>query len=1098
MSLDGSYNPKQWESEITLKWRSQKVGSPEVQKQKQNLEDTAETFTVIMPPPNLTGGLHAGHAMNHYLQDTLARIHRQRGVQTLLYPGVDHAGLQLEGVINKLLEKEGRERKSLSDEEFLELCWQKVGEWRNNQSEQALQLGTTADYERELFTLDERASKMVMHAFNKYYEDGLIYKSSYIVNWSVGLQTALSDVSGEIEYAERIDPLVTFRYGTSVVESHAPELLKIVEKVKKALEKKPILVTTVRPETIFGDVAVAIHSKRLQELLRPTLKEHEIEQVVQALGTQQLSITQDLPEFNVKVRLLVSDKVDAEFGSGTLKVTPASDVFDYELYTQDFAAFGLPQFIHPIERSGKLSDQVTPEFRGLTREEARRKAIELLIHSGYITKSEEEKQVPKEYTSIPDVQLYEIDWNYSHNVSLCERTKTVIEPLVSEEFFLAYHRSTSRDGKTLAELGHLGVAQTNFYPVEFRKQADGFLDTIQDWCISRDLVWGHRIPVWYNIELNPTKQLFSKNTKTVVIAGTEHAVDDLVRITTTKPVAAGNWVQETKILDTWFSSSLWPLTTLGYYETNPKIAAIITDISGVFWDEHNNERSEVVAFLKQAKEAGISLYYLSNMDNKSMYDRFLATPSFSLFDGGVSAFESGHTKRSAIMYELLLGKYNIDPQKALYFDDVSEYVQMGRNAGIESIWYTPQTNLFEIFEQVAEGRISDFERYYPTQYMNTAKEIFYLWIVRMIVLGMYFTGTTPFQNVLITPTVLDGAGKKMSKSLGNGLQPEDAIERFSSDALRLGMLSGVLPNRNMRFGGDIADRIMEKMRNFGNKVWNIGRFLELQKEKALSDQEVSSASHWLMNRFADVQQKIEHVRRNYEFVPVIDAIMGFVWNDFADVYIEYLKTDPSQIRFAWQFFEELLVVLHPFMPFETEVIAHELYGTETLVWKTTSPIDLSNESRNLAEQFEKVIAVVETIRSQKGMFGIKPTQVIHGALVGDSYTNYFGFITAMTRLEIIEKNETMVKIVLPDCELYLDVIEYIPEVAKEIKKSELDLQKERKVLEGLQARLANHAFLEKAEPEAIEQTKRDVETLQQRLANLEAKITYLYIVQAAE
>jgi valyl-tRNA synthetase len=1100
MSLAGAYSPKDWESQITAQWRKWGIGSPETQVAKQSLVSDAPTFTVIMPPPNLTAKLHAGHAMNHYLQDTLARVHRQRGYKTLVFPGVDHAGLQLEGVINKLLASQGIDRKSLSTEEYLKICWQKVSEWRDDQSKQALMMGTSADYTRELFTLDDKANKMVVYAFEQYWKDGLIYKSSYIVNWSVGLQTALSDVSGEIVYETRKDPLVTFRYGVSEIvigEGASDELKTLSSKLLKALTKHPIQVSTVRPETIFGDVAIAIHPSRLRMLLHKSYNEDELGILQKALESGDLIITQQLPEFGVSARVLLSDKVDADFGTGTLKVTPGSDIVDYELYTQDFAQYNLPKYIHTITREGRLSQDVTPEFQGLSREEARIKSIELLIRSGYIATLEEMRIVPQEYNKITGAELYDIDWNYEHNVSLCERTKTVIEPLVSEEFYLSYKNPTSREGKTLQELGKIGVSQTNFYPIEFRSMADNFLDGIRDWCISRDLVWGHRIPVWYNLVLNPTRRFFVPQAKTIEIDGVEYTLGQLMRVQSHKPVEEGEWVQEDKILDTWFSSSLWPLTTLGYYTTNPKVSAIVTDISGVFWDESNTERKEVVEFLKYAKQAGIEIYYLSNMDNQAMYEKFVQTPHYELFAGGVSAYESGQNKRSSVMYELLLAKYNLDASKVLYVDDVSEYVVQAKEAGLNAYWYTPNTDLLEILNHLLEEKHSDFEEYYPTNYMNTAKEIFYLWIVRMVVLGMYFAGSTPFKNVLITPTVLDSEGKKMSKSLGNGLDPETAIEAFSSDSLRLGVLSGVLPNRNMRFGGSIADRTMEKMRNFGNKLWNIGRFLEAKEAaKASQDSERSPATEWMYAEYYQLIEAIDQLDDRYEFVPVVEKLIDCVWYKLADSYIEYLKTDESQLGHAWELYRKIVIAVHPFLPFETEVLYRELYGAETVVYERVEEVPDSYLIKNGVVEFSTVLNLVDMVRSIKGMYGIKPTEAVEIASKHEMVAKYSKLLSLLCKASITSPQESWLTTQVGDIDLSLDIAHHISDIATEIAKTESEVTKLTGIITGLEVRLANPKFLDNAEPEAITDAKNNILLSNKQRDNLKSKLVYLHKLAA--
>jgi valyl-tRNA synthetase len=1099
MPLSSAYNPKEWESQIASQWRKWKIGTPEVQVEKSQLPKDAPVYSIIMPPPNLTDKLHAGHGMNHFLQDTLSRIHRQRGYKTLLYPGVDHAGLQLEGVINKYLVSEGIDKKSLSTEEYLKICWQKVKEWRNGQNEQALMMGTSADYTRELFTLDERASNMVRKSFKQYWQDGLIYKSSYIVNWSVSLQTALSDVSGEIVYETRIDPLITFAYGISSVSVQNGDVLlvELAKKLEKILTKNPIMVATVRPETIWGDVAVAIHPTVLRQKLHKQLDDTAIDLTLQSLATGDLLIVQKLPEFEIEARLLISDKVDPEFGTGALKITPGSDVFDYELYTKDFGMYQLPKFIQPIDRQGNLSKFVPKKFQGMSRELARIEAIKLLIEAGYVKKIKEEStKVPKEYIKINGVEFADVEWNYEHNVSLCERTKTIIEPLVSEEFYVSYDAPTRRDGKNLRDLARLGVSQTNFYPIEFRTQADNFLDNLKDWCISRDLVWGHKIPVWYNLVLNPKKTVYPFVTKTVEVEGKVYDTDQLIQVREDKPVGEGDWVQETKILDTWFSSSLWPLSTLGYYETNPKIKAVVVDVSGVFWDEKNKERSTVVKFLEHAKQTGITILYASNMNNQVMYQAFTNTPNFGLFDGGVSSYQSGQDKKSGGLYDLLLSKYDLDPQKVLYLDDVSEFVTVAKEKEIKAFWYTPGTDINEVFAEVTSSTTSDFETFYPTDYMNTAKEIFYLWIVRMIMLGTYFTGTTPFKNVLITPTVLDGKGKKMSKSLKNGLQPEDAIERFSSDILRFGMFSGVLPNRNMRFGDDVADRIMEKMRNFGNKLWNIGRFLEYKlstKKNGFEDSEASDATNWIVGEYSELLDTIEQVTTNYEFTPVVDSIIDFVWYKFADSYIEYLKTDESQLGHAWKLFEHMLTSLHPFIPFETEVLARELFGKKTLVFEQLDQQFVTNYKQDgQVNSFELCITVLEEIRSIKGVYGIKPTEKIEIDSEDPIVLEYADFLKLVAKVSIVDAKESWFVTQVAGVEIKLNIEDAIQDIDQELARTEKEVQSQDKIKSALEGRLSNPKFVENAEEEVIEQTKTDLKLTLQSIENLKGKLVYLH------
>ncbi len=729
------------------------------------------TFTILMPPPNLTGILHAGHSLGHYIMDTLTRIHRQKGHKSLWYPGVDHAGIQLEGVIDKLIkqgefkaeiensftENKSNSKVALPEDHslwpaflkkhkpklWLELAWTKANGWRSGIEAQSVILGDTPDYTRSLFTLDERANKMVNYAFVKYWQDNLLYKSSYLINWSVGLQTALSDVQGDIEYENRIDPFVTFEYEAKRFELKSPESLSDVD-LKSFLEiyLKPcslwprLELGTVRIETKFTDLAVAMHPEKFPlyfnlemfETQKTGFSKELAEQFIELIRQDKVRVYYYLPPVKSgELQLVITPKVDPNFGTGILKITPGHDIFDYELY-HELVKQGIlegDRVQTSIGRDGKLSE-VCGEYAGLRVEQGRLAVIKILALTGYISVKAEFKGRAKEILTRvkndlenesfdPRNYSYQegqkflrqligpelaIDWDYSHNVAICERSKTVIEPLISEEFFLSYHRQytpsanaevINNSPKTLQQLGLEGIAETSFFSEDFRERAVNFVENIKDWCISRDLVWGHRMPVWYCENCNPSRKFGSPEDKIqgLVVVEEKPAV--------CPDCGSDRLVQEVKILDTWFSSGLWPLTTLDFY-------------------------------------------------------------------------------------------------------------------------------------QHLHGETSDFATYFPTQVLLSAREIFYIWIVRMIMLSKYFTGKTPFQNVVIHPTVLDEHGRKMSKSLKNGLDPIGAIEKYSSDSLRMAMLGGMIPNRNFRLGGSIADKSCEKYRNFGNKVWNVARFLE-SKEK---------------------------------------------------------------------------------------------------------------------------------------------------------------------------------------------------------------------------------------------------------------------------
>ncbi len=1216
MPLSPNYNPKDNENTIYQQWMDAKIGEVDYQNSPREgwqtqsdgglsvnnegiLRDApndsglkkSKTHSILMPPPNLTGDLHAGHSFQHYLMDTLSRLARQRGEQNLWFPGVDHAGLQLEGVIDKLIKKGEFDDviiKSLSklynssdnvifDEtntlilpphyrnsnfrmekykgaldsinrkyEFvnierenlpkflktnfkdiwLECAWSKVNEWRDNQKNQASVLGDTPDYSRSLFTLDEQNIEMVNYAFLRYWQDGLIYKASYLVNWSVGLQTALSDVAGEIEYEKRIDPFVIFEYRlfeqnkientptNAVILSKAKDPLAIQGKYQPL--NKSILVGTVRPETIFGDYAVAVH---------PDIFDRDYSQFKDLLDQKKLFV--QLPLTDRFVPVILADEVDPNFGSGALKITPANDIVDYNIFNKYIGG----EFEGAIGRDGKLTE-LCSEYSGLKVEEGRRATIKNLVEQGFVPKkvnlnienegilrdaqndNNSKRKEPKDYFGINfseniNPEDYQVNWNYEHNVTICERTKTVVEPLISEEFFISYHNEFSwtpiskddnvsivnRGKKTnLQKLGIEAVKKTNFHSEDYKERGVNFLEGIKDWCISRDLIWGHKMPVWYNLDTNserkfwscdeimlnspyqgaggylsskknieeyndkasssfanfgynlkPLKKLdfpfgkelitrakeMSKNmteseklmwinvlssNKTsykwikqhivgnyildffcfelglcVEIDGESHienkeydvertsfletlgikvkrysnievktniegVYQDLMNyikngtlhyiqkkdlkngiqnsnctpqppdrgsstrtvnlnthfaISPTKPTIPGNWVQEEKILDTWFSSCLWPLSTLKYkefIENKNEKANVILVHGGEVWDSRETYRSKI-------ENGELNLYWYNSKKNpnktfKSNLENFCIDNKISfikpqlpnktnadytkwkwVFEQSLPFITSetilvGHSLGSMFLTKYLSenklefksaflvsgGLWKATETNIPDFDcnwGISEDLELLQNYGNkinivhstddEVVDYQRSLNLKEKLPNAnyieldgfghfnctcnelqdlivsnfsSTNNITDFENFYPTQEMTTGKDIFYQWIVRMTMLSYYFTAEIPYTDLVITPTILDDKGKKMSKSLGNGMDPVAQIDKYSSDSMRMAMLGGMIPDRNIKMGGRLADELCEKYRNFGNKMWNIARFFEYQEEKS--------------------------------------------------------------------------------------------------------------------------------------------------------------------------------------------------------------------------------------------------------------------------
>lgn len=1015
MALESNYIPKNFESDIYQKWQKSSVGNPDIQNINNN-----HTHSILMPPPNLTGDLHAGHAFQHFLMDTLSRHARLNGTKNLWFPGVDHAGLQLEGVIDALIIKgeydarilklveimdngeviklkdllKSKKRDNLPSQLkktipdlWLTIAWEKVNLWRDNQKMQSSVLGDTPDYSRQLFTLDEKASKMVNFAFREYWEDGLIYKDSYLINWSVGLQTALSDVSGDTDFVTRKDPFLNFIYKLQKISGVKSNYTK---SVTDYFTLNPIEVATVRPETIHGDMAVAIHPDILRNnLIEYGLIEFDANRIIHEIQTKDMEVVFGIPELSVNdVKLIISEKVDKSFGTGALKITPGSDIVDFNIWVNDYEG---GDFIRSIDKTGLLRESCG-SYTNQDRFEARLNIIFDLAKNGYIPLKEgfnnevfSSKFLFKNYEEsvleLKDtLQHFKIDFDYEHNVTICERSKTVVEPLISDEFFIAVKRKSANTGLSLLEHGLEGVSQVNFYPNEYQERGRLFIEGLKDWCISRNLLWGHQFPVWYNIVHNPDKIFYSsqdwnrnKETREKIFIGNE---TEMANYAKDNNFSLNSWVRDERRLDTWFSSALWPLTTFGF-----------------------------------------------------------------------NGYKEG-------------------------------------------------------------DRDNDFATFYPTSTMVTAKEIFNIWICRMVMLSKYFTSklasdnrlfnSIPFKDMVVHPTVLDDKGRKMSKSLGNGLDPVDQINKYSSDSLRMAMLSGMIPGRNMRLGGKVADQICEKYRNFGNKVWNIIRFLETKNALNLTiDKEFSPtiSGWWLIKRYKEIIKKYDSGFANYELAESVNSIYDFVFNDLAAWHLEYQKVDETDLALTSLIVKDVVLLLSPFMPFESEVI-----------WSNLSSISMASTIRNpelinyffdqvrvrteQVEEFSEIIKTIESLRSSKGLFNIPAGESVLYSTTSKCIIENAPFIKMTTKCELDNSidNNAYYQLTL---NTKADLISKIPDKVAEITRTNKQLESINKQLTIIESMLINRDFLDNATPDIIKQKNDDMYARQADIKLLNNKLTLL-------
>ena len=698
---------------------------------KADPDSSKPAYGLLIPPPNLTGSPHLGHAMQHAILDAVARFKRIQGFDVLLLPGVDHAGIQFEGTLNKLLEKEGTSRQKLGREEWLKRAWQFKEEIYKTFHDTWTVFGLSADWSREVFTLEPKVQRAVLEEFKSFWEQNLLYKGAYIVQWCPKDQTAIEDV--EMEYEERKDKLYYLQYG-------------------------PLIIATTRPETKFGDTAMAVNpnDKRYEQFVG---KEFEIK-------------TLNGPR---KMKVIADKAIDPKFGTGAEKVTPGHDILDYEISKRHNL-----EIIHVIDKSGRLT-KVAGKYAGMKFQEARAAMIPELKEKGILIKEED----------------------YVHSVPVCERCKTTVEPIISEEWFVKMKPLTQKALKRMNEI--------NFVPKNYKKILSDWMKEIHDWTISRSLWWGHRIPVWYCQKCNPN-HLVGKD-KDMIISLEKPGKN-------CQTCGQKHWVQDEQVLDTWFSSGLWPMATL-------------------VWPQQSKE----------------------------------------------------------------------------------------------------------------------FEKYYPWQFELSAPEIKYLWIARMIMLGLHFTNKIPFENMFFHGMIRDLQGRKFSKSLGNGIDPNKLRNQWGTDSTRMALYTYSAPGRDGRASRQTMDERCKNFRNFGTKLRNIARFIiELKPSEASPelDSGFIQKKPWIPDQVGDdklhpddkkildqLNKTIQEVTKNLEGFNLhlaIEKLYEFIWHQFADKYIESAKNRRTEAQPILEYvFKTSLELLHPFMPFITEELWQKLPHRGKSIMATSWP-----------------------------------------------------------------------------------------------------------------------------------------------------------------
>ena len=883
IKLEGTYNPKDFEDELYKEWEEKGYFKPSMDKNK-------EPYCIMMPPPNVTGKLHMGHALDETIQDSLIRTKRMQGYDVLWLPGSDHSAISTEMKVVQKLKEEGKTKQEIGREKFLEETWEWTHKYGGIIQKQQRKLGCSCDWDRTRFTLDEGMSDAVLEQFVNLYNKGLIYKGTRMVNYCPSCKTSISDA--EVEYKEEPSHLWHIRY-------------EIVGEPGKYVE-----VATTRPETMLGDTAVAVHP--------------EDERYKAIVGKKCI-----LPLMNKEIPIIADEFVEKEFGTGCVKITPAHDMNDYQAGLRHNL-----EIIEVFDEDNNMGD-LLPEVKGMSQLEARKVIVEMLEKSGNLVKTED----------------------YTHNVAKCERCKSTLEPKVSMQWFVSMKDLAKRAADSVR------ADNTRFVPKRYEKQYFNWLDNIQDWCISRQLWWGHRIPAYYCDEcghINVSKTAPEKCEK----CGCTHLTQD----------------EDT--LDTWFSSALWPFSTLGW-------------------------------------------------------------------------------------------------------------------PNIES---------------------EDYKRFYPTNVLVTGFDIITFWVSRMMTQGLEFTNVEPFKDVLIHGIIRDSQGRKMSKTLGNGVDPLEVIEQYGADALRFSVLSGSTMGNDIKY----MPEKLEQASNFANKIWNAAKFI-INANNNVKEEDVHEYCNkvyqngkyeqsilaiedkWILNKLDKLTVDVTANIDNYDLGIAIDNIYSFIWNEFCDWYIEIVKprlygdnyeSKVAAVDILNHTFETAMKLLHPFMPFITTVVYSNLiqYDDKELMiskWPELRKEFVFEEQEKFMEIIKETIVEIRNIRAKMNVHPSRKAQLIFVTSkfaseieASKEFIQKLGFGSSVkVQVDKTGIAENAVSIIKEGLELYMP-LEGLVDLEEEAKRKEEERKKIEFEIERAEKILSNPGFVNKAPQAKIDEEKAKLEKYKEMLEKL--------------
>jgi valyl-tRNA synthetase len=912
------YNAKEVENKIYNLWEEKGLFSAKASPEK-------VPYAIVIPPPNITGILHMGHALNNTIQDILIRYKRMQGCEALWMPGTDHAGIATQNVVERKLARSGKGRHDLGREEFLDEVWKWREEYGGVIIKQLKFLGASCDWKRERFTMDERLSGAVIEAFIRLYKKGLVYRGNYIINWCPRCQTALSDE--EVEHRDVDGYLYYIRYPVKLLPDKGRGR-------GKGIGQEYITVATTRPETMLGDTAIAVN---------PTDERYK-----KLIGGVVI-----LPILNRELRVIADNMIDPKFGTGAVKVTPAHDPKDFQMGKKH----GLEE-LNIMCPDGILNENAG-DFEGMDRFEAREALLEVLSEKKLIEKVE-----PHKYA-----------------IGHCYRCHTIVEPYLSKQWFVKM--------KPLAEPAIKAVEDNRikFYPKRWRKVYLDWMYGIRDWCISRQIWWGHRIPVYYC-------RVCNDNAEGKGIGKGKGIIVSKLKPEKCPDCGATDIVQDPDVLDTWFSSWLWPFSTFGW-------------------------PFELAA------------------DNK--------------------------------------GK--------------------GRAKGEDE-------------EKDISTQNEEFKYFYPTACLVTAQEIIFFWVARMIMAGLEFCEEIPFRDVYIHGTVRDKTGTKMSKSLGNTIDPLEIIKEYGTDALRFSIISITAAGQDVF----LSKERFESGRNFSNKLWNVSRFLMLNLKSDISGdfadikmEGLSLADRWLLTAFFNTVENVTKSLDSYRFNDAANMIHDFLWHKYCDWYVEIskasIKNEQTQL-ILYNVLKASLQLLHPVMPFITEEIWQVLDGRESIMTSSWPKMDKRLIDTQANDYMEKIIVIITAIRNIRAEMNISRKLKIDvlvksndNVLIGFSEEAkiYAGRVSGVENILIakdIRQPKASASNILDFCQIYVPLQGKV-DIAVEKARLNKNLAESEKLVSSLAKKLGNNSFIDKAPKEVVEQEKQKELLLMAKVARIKETIENL-------